>query len=231
MTLNTTPNSQSAQAYVAVQDRMTALLQEADPEQLARQVPACPDWSVQDLLAHAVGVAVDVAAGRIEGAGSDPWTAAQVEARKEDGLKALLAEWAAARPGLEQALLGIDPVQAAQVVFDLTTHEHDLRGALQRPGARDSEGVDIGWEWATTVLGQLRDGYGEGALRVTSTEGASTVCGSGEPTGGVTADRFELFRAMTGRRSAEQVGSWDWEGEPAVERLCLLPARTTPLAE
>jgi hypothetical protein len=47
----------------------------------------------------------------------------------------------------------------------------------------------------------------------------------------VTAERFELFRAMTGRRSAEQVAAWPWTGEPAVERLCLLPARTTPLAE
>ncbi|MGA8845873.1 MAG: hypothetical protein WB471_04595, partial [Nocardioides sp.] len=106
-----------------------------------------------------------------------------------------------------------------------------LRGALLLPGERASEGVDVGWEWATTVLGQLRDGYGEGGLVLTSSEGTRTTCGSAPVSSGVTADRFELFRAMTGRRSAEQVAAWQWEGEPAVERLCLLPARSTPLQE
>lgn len=146
-----------------------------------------------------MGVAADVAAGRIEGAGSDPWTAALM-ARKDDGLQTMLDEWTAVAPALREALLSMDPVQADQVVVDVTTHEHDLRGALDAPGARDSDGVDVGWEWATTVLGQLRDGYAAGALRVTTTDGASLTCGAGEPTGGVTADRFELWRAMTGRR-------------------------------
>jgi hypothetical protein len=154
-----------------------------------------------------------------------------VEARRGHDVEALLAEWAAAAPGLREALLAMDAMPAAQVVFDLTTHEHDLRGALQAPGERGGEGVDIGWKWATTVLGQLRDGYGEGALVLTTSDGTSTTCGSADPTSGVTADRFELWRAMTGRRSAEQVASWAWTGEPAVERLCLLPARQTPLVE
>lgn len=226
-----TTNEQSVTAYDGVRARMTALLDGAGPEQLALQVPACPDWQVRDLLAHAVGVAVDVAAGRIEGAGSDPWTAAQVSARAGDDLPELLAEWEAAAPALAEALRAMDPVQAGQVVFDVTTHEHDLCGALRQPGARDSDGVEIGWKWATTVLGQLRDGYAAGALRITTADGASLTCGAGEPTGGVRADRFELWRAMTGRRSAEQVRAWDWDGEPAVEHLCLLPPRATPLVE
>lgn len=223
------PNPDSASAYAAVQERMTGLVRQATPEQLAGQVPACPDWSVQDLLAHVVGVAVDVAAGRVEGAGSDPWTAEQVRARKDSTVDDLLSEWAAAP--LTDTLLAVDAMQAAQVVFDLTTHEHDLRGALLLPGERASEGVDVGWDWATTVLSQLRDGYGEGALVLTTQDGTRTTCGSAPADSGVTADRFELFRAMTGRRSAEQVAAWQWEGERAVERLCLLPARPAPLHE
>ena len=225
-----TPHADSVLAYDAVQTRMTALLRSAGPDELARQVPACPDWSVRDLLAHAVGVAADVAAGRIEGAGSDAWTAAQVAARADADRDALLDEWAATAPALREALVSVPAMQAAQVVFDVTTHEHDLRGALGVPGERDSDGVEIGWVWATTVLGQLRDGYGEGAL-VLTTEHGDTVCGSSPATSGVAADRFEVWRAMTGRRSAGQVASWAWTGEPAVERLCLLPARPTPLVE
>lgn len=223
-----TPNADSAAAYEQVRERMTALLRQADPEQLSRQVPACPDWTVHDLLAHVAGLAVDVAAGRIEGAGSDPWTAAQVTARRSASRDELLAEWSAVP--MTATLLGMDAMQAAQVVFDVTTHEHDLRGALGLPGERDSGGIEVGWTWATTVLGMLRDGYGEGAV-VLSTPDGSTTCGASAPTSGVTADRFELFRAMTGRRSSEQVASWEWTGEPAVERLCLLPARATPLVE
>lgn len=223
-----TSQTDSAAAYEAVRSRMTALLRPAGPDELARQVPACPEWSVHDLLAHVTGLAVDVAAGRVEGAGSDAWTDAQVVPRRGSSRDALLAEWAAAP--IREALLGIDEMRAAQVVFDLATHEHDLRGALQAPGERDSEGVLVGWEWATDVLGQLRDGYGEGALVLTTPHGTRT-CGSAPVTGGVTADRFELWRAMTGRRSAQQVAAWDWTGEPAVERLCLLPARPTALQE
>ena len=80
-----TTREDGAAAYVAVRERMTELVRPTSSEELARQVPACPDWSVQDLLAHAVGVAVDVAARRIEGAGSDPWTAAQVRAPYRTG--------------------------------------------------------------------------------------------------------------------------------------------------
>jgi uncharacterized protein (TIGR03083 family) len=224
-------NEQSVQAYTQVQDRMTGLLAAASPDQLARQVPACPDWTVRDLLAHVTGVAADVAAGRIEGAGSDPWTAAQVDARREHDRDALLAEWAAGRDALLDALRAIDPVLAAQVVFDVTTHEHDLRGALEQPGERDSDGVLIGWEWATRIVGQLRDAYGTGAIRLRTTDGGETVCGAGDVTAAVSAERFELWRAMTGRRSLEQVRAWAWDGEPAAEAVCLLPARATALQE
>jgi len=225
-----TTNQQSVDAYRGVRERMTELLRAMDGTQTEAVVPAAPDWSVRDLVSHVVGVTADVAAGRLEGAGSDPWTAVQVEARRGRSIDELVAEWEDTTPAFEAALLAADPVQAAQAVFDATTHEHDLRGALDRPGARDSDGVDVGWGWATAIVAQLRDGYGTGAIRLTTEDGAS-VFGSGEPTAAVSADRFELWRAMTGRRSHDQVRAWAWDGEPAVEAVCLLPARKTPLVE
>ena len=225
-----TTNQQIVEAYRGVQQRMTDLLEQMDPAQADLVVPATPDWRVQDLVAHVVGVTADVAAGRLDGAGSDPWTAVQVEQRRGRSMDDLLEEWRSGAPEFEVAMLASDPVRAAQAVFDATTHEHDLRGALQQPGARDSEGVDVGWGWATAIVGQLRDGYGAGAIRL-STEHGDEVLGSGEPTAAVRAERFELWRAMTGRRSSEQVRAWEWEGEPAVEAVCLLPARSTQLEE
>ncbi|MBW3551174.1 MAG: hypothetical protein KY442_10285, partial [Proteobacteria bacterium] len=61
--------------------------------------------------------------------------------RRGHDVDALLAEWEATAPALREALLAMDAMPAAQVVFDLTTHEHDLRGALQVPGERDTAGV------------------------------------------------------------------------------------------
>lgn len=209
---------------------MTDLARAMDEVEASSMVPATPEWQVKDLLAHVAGVAADVVAGRLEGAGSDPWTAVHVEARRGRTVEEVLGEWEETSAAMHEALLGTDPVQAAQAVFDATTHEHDLRGALRRPGARDSDGVDVGWGWATAIVAQLRDGYGAGALRIT-TELGETTLGSGDVTAAVTAGRFELWRAMTGRRSIEQVRGWTWEGEPAAEAVCLLPARATPLEE
>jgi len=42
-------------AYGAEKALLTALVRELDEGGLAKTVPACPDWSVRDLLAHLVG--------------------------------------------------------------------------------------------------------------------------------------------------------------------------------
>jgi hypothetical protein len=225
-----TTTAESVAAYRNVQNRMTAMVRGLDTEAAAAIVPATPDWQVHDLIAHVVGITADLIAGDIEGAGSDPWTAKQVAQRKSASLAELLDEWEANWSPFAETLTAMDPVQAAQVVFDVSTHEHDLRGALDQPGERDSDAVVIGWGWATDILGQLRDGYEAGALALRTPKG-ETVAGAGEPTGAVEADRFDLWRAMTGRRSVEQVQAYTWEGEPAVDHLCLLPARSTPLTE
>ncbi len=48
----------------------------------------------------------------------------------------------------------------------------------------------------------------------------------------VRADRFELCRAMTGRRSAEQLAAYSWEGDDAARRpFPFFAPRPTPLVE
>ncbi len=211
-------------------ERIVALVEDLDDDAAGVMAPATPDWRVRDLVAHVVGITGDVIAGNLEGAGSDPWTAAQVLARHDRPLGELLAEWESNWEPFSTAMDALDPFRAAQSVFDVTTHEHDIRGALDQAGARDSDGLLVGWAWATGVVGQLRDGYGAGALLI-ETEHGDTTAGTGDVTGSVRAERFDLWRAMTGRRSVEQVEAFAWEGEPASQHLCLLPARATPLVE
>ncbi|MEI8002661.1 MAG: maleylpyruvate isomerase N-terminal domain-containing protein, partial [Actinomycetes bacterium] len=46
----------TATAYRNVRARMADVLADATAADLARTVPACPNWTVHDLVAHAVGI-------------------------------------------------------------------------------------------------------------------------------------------------------------------------------
>jgi len=52
----------------------------------AMRVPATPEWTVKDVVAHLAGVCADILAGNLEGLTTEPWTAAQVEARRDKDL-------------------------------------------------------------------------------------------------------------------------------------------------
>lgn len=42
----------------------------------------------------------------------------------------------------------------------------------------------------------------------------SDVAGDGEPGATVKTNRFEFFRAMSGRRSPDQIRAYEWDGDP-----------------
>src|SRR6202022_50393 len=107
----------------------------------------------------------DIVNGNLGGVGTDEWTAAQVDPRRTRDLEVLLAEWEEHAIVIEAT---IDQFGRAgrQLVTDATTHEHDIRGALGRPGARDSDGVQIGFDHVGTVVGEALDAAGTGALRI-----------------------------------------------------------------
>ena len=72
--------------YEEARQRIVEVIREAtssDDAAAARPVPACPGWRVRDVLAHLCGNCTDIAAGNIDGAGTDEWTAAQVDARRD----------------------------------------------------------------------------------------------------------------------------------------------------
>ena len=49
--------------WAQAQRRVIELARSLSPEQAQRRVPACPDWTVTQLLAHMVGLNADVLAG------------------------------------------------------------------------------------------------------------------------------------------------------------------------
>ena len=89
----------------------------------------------------------------------------------------------------------------------------------------------IGVDWGVQILAGLAE-PADATLRI-ETESGTATAGTGTRQVSVRVDRFELFRAMTGRRSLEQIRSFGWEGEPAPELLVfpIFTARPTPLVE
>jgi hypothetical protein len=122
-------------------------------------------------------------------------------------------------------------IAVAQMTMDAATHEHDIRGALEMPGNRDSDAVAIGFDFGVEVTTGTVD-QADATLNI-ETEAGTRAVGGGARQIGVRANRFELVRAMTGRRSVDQMRDFDWDGEAAPELLVLpiFTPRPAPLLE
>jgi uncharacterized protein (TIGR03083 family) len=211
-------SEQHGVSYAALRVRVTDLVRDLDPAVLDRPAPATPEWRVRDVMAHMAGVADDVVNGRMEGITSDAWTGAQVDRRRELSLDDVIADWEQWSAGFE-TMLETGPMEiTGQALFDAVTHEHDIRQAVGRPGARDSEAFDQGWEWFVAVRGAR----GAPAIRFV-TERGDEIAGAGEPQVTVRAGRFELVRATTGRRTRAEIEAYGWDPEPDAPMLLAAP--------
>jgi hypothetical protein len=181
-----------------------------------------------------------VLAGNIAGAATDEWTAAQVDARRDKDLAAVLSEWKEAAPAFAAMVDDFPGWYGSQVVADLTVHEHDLRGALGIPGNRSSPRIAHALDFglcaivhpgaAALGIGPLEmaangrswvvggraaaTGDPEAAISASLLSGARPEQPPTRPPARVASSPFELFRAMTGRRSAEHVRRYGWSADP-----------------
>ena len=206
-------------AYRGARERIIELVRNAPPERQMMIAPATPEWRVHDVVAHLAGATSDVLAGRLEGVGSDPWTAVQVENRRNVPTAVVLDEW-------ETNSVQIDPMVPAfgyasgQIVLDAATHEHDIRDAFGQPGARDTDAVHIASNWAAQRIAEARAQAGHGAIRFETNLWSETL-GDEEATAAVSVDAFELLRGSTGRRSLGQITAWEWSGDARPELVVL----------
>jgi len=211
--VSTTPASAGV-AYAGIRRRVNELVGGVG-DRLGDTVPACPQWRVRDLVAHLAGVVDDVLGGRLEGAGSDHWTDAQVVARRDRDVDELLAEWNAQATQLEGVLDSFGP-PGRQLVMDAVTHEHDLRGALGAPGERDSDAVVIGLDWLASAYQGAAAAGGLPGLRIVATDGAGAtwVPPIERPVvATLSGSSFDLLRSLSGRRSEAEIRALAWDGD------------------
>ncbi len=206
--MSTRPSGERiAAVYASCADRIVALMAGLGTDDLNRKVPGTPLWTVRDLLAHLVGGPADLVAGNLDGAITPPWTQAQVDARRDHSVAQLLDEWA----GLREAIDGVcRSGQLPAISMDVLTHEQDINGALDLPRLSDPMALEF-----------AANGFGARAAKVARDAGLSLELTDGagwsigEPGGAsLVGSKFELVRAMSGRRSAAQVMAMDWLGDP-----------------
>src|SRR6266508_2739924 len=158
------PMADLSGAYAEARGRLVELLEGLDESRLATRVPACPDWTVRDVLAHVTGVAADAAQERFFLGERDAWTEAQVGSRRGRSVAELAAEWAGWASSVESVLAGTVQLPAGAPdwlrtapLADLAVHLHDVRGALRRPGDRDAPITRLGLRIYARWLGQRLD--------------------------------------------------------------------------
>lgn len=229
-----------AAAYEETYAAILGILGGLTDRQLATVIPACPAWTVRELVAHLTGVAADAIAARFpkvnpHGAWAerqsivDAFTAGHVTSRRGMTLDEVLAEWAGNAGVLAEMLrrersfpAGSWPSIDWVVVSDIAAHAQDLRGAFKLPGDRESASVALGLQRYVTGLSQRITATGLPALRLCTADGEH-LAGRGSPAATVTASRWELFRALCSRRSPSQLRALSWSGDAEIY-LPLLPA-------
>lgn len=190
--------------WSAAHGRVRALAESLTAEECVRRVPACPDWSVLDLVAHVVGLGADVLAGDEPDDHHAAWTQAQVESRRGRSADDLVLEWRSVAPGLVAWMRD----HGSRPLNDVVIHEQDLRGAVARPGARDTRGFAI-------VRDRMAERFGAAAPAGIALVGDTWSWGPPDATTRLRASDFDLGRALTSRRTADQLRSWTEAGDVA----------------
>ncbi|MEX0768267.1 MAG: hypothetical protein WD029_07335, partial [Microthrixaceae bacterium] len=195
------------QRYQINRQSFQLLGRKLNDSQAGLMVPATPDWTVSDAFAHMAGVADDILAGRLEGVATDPWTAAQVEARRGRSLSELLDEWEFNAPLVEQTLMPIADEIDPRLVIDLWTHEQDVRGTVGIAGGDCDSTLDWVVEralqsWQNSIERSGLLPIRVELLNVPIGESQITPNQASEVAGGqLRIAPYEVARVLTGRRS------------------------------
>jgi uncharacterized protein (TIGR03083 family) len=168
------------EVYRANIDAVTALAESLSTEELSTRVPATPDWTVHDVLAHLAGSPADALSGRMDGAPGPEWTQRHVGERAARGTAQLVAEL---RGSVDDVVASLDGSERPALVWNAAVHHADLHEALGKGAPPDRM-----WR---PVLEAMASSLGNDAEAM-----------SGVPD-------YELFRAFFSRRSRAQTAGWD----------------------
>src|SRR3954470_10073118 len=108
--------------YRRIRERLVELSGSIDDATSSTIVAATPQWTVKDVYAHLSGEAADILAGRLDGVTTDPWTEAQVQARRDLSLAEVVDEWSALGPRMDQLIDDLDGAMDPRLFIDAWAH-------------------------------------------------------------------------------------------------------------
>jgi uncharacterized protein (TIGR03083 family) len=196
--------------------RMTAVARQLDGERAMTIVPACPQWTASDLLAHVTGLASDLGGGRPPRGDVDEWVDAQVAERRGRSPSAIVDEWESAAPAFE-AMIADKPHRWWGLVYDVLVHELDLYGAVDsQPAAIDDDGLDVALQLGLRlVAGDLtkHDLAGFQVVTIDGAERRTFMVGGGDPELTLEATSFEALRLLGSRRTDDELRAARFSGD------------------
>lgn len=193
-------------AYRRTRENITALVTRS-PDTAFAGVPACPGWTVRDLIGHLVHICESFIALEDN----------QIDLRPREGvdLAGLLDRWAALDGGLREALDRTPELRRRILLLDVLSHEIDLRVGLgETVEPSDHPAFPGALDLATMGFGLAVHGGKLPALRIDTPE-RDWMVGEGAPLATVHGSAFDVFRSLTGRRTWRQIEELRWSGDPS----------------
>jgi uncharacterized protein (TIGR03083 family) len=243
-------------AYVEAQERLCAVLVNLDEEDAGMPVPACPGWSIRDVVAHHCGAVVDTLTGNLSELGGanllDQWrdqdvadardalTGREVAEREGRSLQSVLEEWKDATVALLPVLRGersfadvVPPIFSGVLVNDVVVHEGDIRLALGLEPVQEGAALSLALVGYGFSLDSRLRTLGLRPLVLAYDGKQRQFGGDTKPGATLRASRYELVRALASRRSATQIRGYEWTGdaEPYIPVLPEYGAPSRPPAD
>ena len=220
-----------AGAFREIRQALTEDLATADAGDWATSIPTRPQWTVKDTVAMLAGFAGALIEGRWTEDYSDSWADREIldglhlaldrligERRDHSGPQ-ILEEWDAHSGRLEAMMagderfpIGTHPFVGWSYLWAVVQNGHNVWAALHIAKARDFQATMLCLESAVMWLDMRLQATGRPALRLHAGS-RDWVIGDGAPRATVTAAPFDLLRALSGRRSLDQIRRFDWEGD------------------
>lgn len=204
------------EVYAETREALISLVRGLTPEQAATIVPACPAWSVKDVVSHVCGLVAGLVAGVREGLGTDEATAEQVASRATMSGAEVCDEWAGYAPALDALLLELPPI-APVITGDLIVHVHDIHEALGLTADPDSAATIIGAHRYVPLVQERAADRIDTALSIELADGSTWPAPNPDAAAQLTlrASPFDFLRSVTGRRPRSFVEGLDWTGDAA----------------
>jgi len=197
--------------YADTRQRCQAVFRGATEEQAAATVPLTPEWTVTDVAAHVCGINADVVNGRVEGLGTEAWTAHQVDERKGRSIGEICDEWVGYADRIA-AMVADQPFLGVRVTGDLIVHLQDVQHALDLEVDRSDAATAVAAaRYVPHLQERVRERLGIG-ISVALIDGEDYPIEGAAL--GLRATPYDFLRSVTGRRSLRQVESLDWSGDP-----------------